>query len=66
MNLVNSETEPNHVTLHTLELEPCWVRALVSHRADLDLGSSDLQESCLCTQEQGKVPGLDPPQCLPQ
>ena len=53
-------------TYHTLELEPCWARALVSHQADLDLGSSDLQESCLCTQEQRKVPGQDPPQCLLQ
>ena len=65
MNLVNSETEPNHVTLHTLELEPCWVRALVSHQADLGLGSSALQESCLCTQVLEKVPGQDQHQCLP-
>ena len=62
MNLVNSETEPNHVTL---ELEPCLVRALVSHQADLGLGSSALQGSCLCTQVLEKVPGQDQHQYLP-
>ena len=50
---------------HTLELEPCWVRALVSLQADLDLDSFDLLENCLCKQVQEKVPGLDPHQCLP-
>ena len=50
---------------NTLELEPCWVRALVSLQADLDLDSFDLLENCLCKQVQEKVPGLDPHQCLP-
>ena len=63
-NIILQILEYIYVTGHTLELEPCWVRALVSLQADLDLDSFDLLENCLCKQVQEKVPGQDPPQCL--